>query len=316
MHALLPVTVLALVATSCKPGIEPGKIDCDTEIEYQGRVVEGQVSAGKFAAQGKTEIAAVRQIDEVVERYLTRWRGMCREYNAGIYSKDEYRVESRSLREKMEQLDAMLMQLANAPDSEAYQAALSGMYQKIVPDTERTTLEIQFSVRAQKPDASEPITIRGGEQLPTGSKLSFTFQTSQTAYVYLYQESPSGQISVLFPFAQIKLQNPLPASTNLEIPPPPGTFRLNAEDIGKETVHIVASKQPLSQLEAVLKGESISVAEAECSSRGLEYDAGTPDECAGSRGLEYDSGTSTSLSAMTELGGDRIIQVFSFEHVP
>ncbi len=316
--SLLWILALGFVG-ACKPGLEPGQINCDTEIEYQGRVVEGRVSGGKFAAEGKTKIDAVRQIDEVVERYLTRWRGMCREYNAGIYSKEEYRVESRAMREKMEQLDALLIKLENAPDSAAYQAVLTTMYQALVPEPEQTTFDLKFSVTAQRPGETAAAVINQGARLPTGTKVAFSLQTSKPAYVYLYQESPSGEVVVLFPAEWSKVSNPLPGGTSLQIPPPPGSFKLNAEDIGTETVHIVASQGPLADLEAVLKGEKVSPQAAACSSRGLEYDAGEPQEaCSQSRGLEYDDGggEATSLHAATELGGDRIVQSFSFDHTP
>ncbi|HEY0133059.1 MAG TPA: DUF4384 domain-containing protein [Nannocystis sp.] len=309
------IAAVAAIMTSCKRVNDPGKIDCDTEIEYQGRVVEGKVEVAKFGVAAKTSIDAVRQIDQVVERYLARWKGMCREYNAGVYSKEDYRVESRAMREKMEQLDAMLMQLANAPDSAAYQAALTAMYQKMVPSEERTTLEVALRVMAQKPGESAPTLVADGASLPTGSRLSFELTPSRPAHVYLYQESPAGEIVVLFPDPRIAARNPLPAAAGLRLPPPPGSFRLNDKDIGKETVHVVASLAPLPQLETTLAGQGVTPAAAACSSRGLEYDAGAS-ACEGTRGLEYDSGGASSLSAVTELGSDRIVQRFSFQHVP
>lgn len=316
LGAGLVLALTVAIAASCKRGPEPGKIDCDTEIEYQGRVVEGKVEVSKFGAGAKTSIEAVRQIDQVVERYLARWRGMCREYNAGVYDKDEYRVESRAMREKMEQLDGMLMQLANAPDSAAYQAVLTAMYQKMVPSEERTTLELSLRVLAQRPGDSAPALVSDGARLPTGSKLSFEVTPSQPAHVYLYQESPSGEVVVLFPDPRIA-RNPLPGGAALRLPPPPASFRLNAEDIGTETVHVVASLSALPQLESTLSGEGVTAAAAGCSSRGLEYDAGAATPCEGSsRGLAYDDGGGASLSAVTELGGDRIVQRFSFEHTP
>ncbi|MEZ4426893.1 MAG: DUF4384 domain-containing protein [Nannocystaceae bacterium] len=305
------------VVAACKPSIEPGQIDCDTEVEYQGRVVEGRVDAGKLGVEAKTSIDAVRQIDEVVERYLARWKGMCREYNAGVYTKEAYAAESRAMREKMEKLDALLMQLRNAPDSAAYQAVLTAMYQQLVPAQERTTLELAFTVMAQRPDEAAPALVKDGVELPTGSRLTFSLTPSRPAYIYLYQESASGALAVLFPNPRMPVRNPLPAGGALQMPPPPGSFRLNAEDLGTETVHIVASLDALPQLEATLGAPGVTAAAAECSSRGLEYDAGAPQACEGTRGLEYDAGdASASVNAMTQLGEDRIIQQFSFEHVP
>lgn len=314
---MLGVVVWVLVASllaACRPSAGPGRIDCDTEIAYQGRAVEGRVEAGKFGAAAKTSLSAVRQVDEVVERYMARWKGMCREYNAGVYSGEEYRRESRAMREKMEQLDALLIQLGNAPDSAAYQAVLGTMYRAMVPSEERTTLELSLRVLAQRPGEAAPALVRDGERLPTGTRLSFELQPSRAAHLYIYQETPSGRLAVLFPDPRIAAKNPL--SGALQLPPPPGTFRLNAEDIGRETVHVVASRVPLPQLEATLADPGVSAAAAGCSSRGLEYDPGAPEPCEGQRGLEYDPGGGASLRVASGLGDDRIVRTFSFEHVP
>ena len=316
MRGLLVLSLLLAPLSACKRAPGPGQIDCDTEIEYQGRVVEGRVEVSKFGAAAKTSINSVRQIDQVVERYLARWKGMCREYNAGVYSDEEYRRESRAMREKMEQLDGLLIQLSNAPDSAAYQAALAAMYKTFVPGEERTTLELALRVMAQRPGEPSPALVRDGASLPTGTRVSFELSPSRPAYLYLYQVTPSGKVSVIFPDPRIAARNPLPAGAALQIPPPPGAFRLNAEDIGLETVHVVAALAALPELEAVLAGATVNAAAAGCTSRGLDYDPGVADACSGTRGLEYDEGGGASLSAMTELGGDRIVQRFTFDHTP
>lgn len=320
--SLLRLTTCCLLLVACdknKGASTNGQIDCDTEIEYQGRQVETSVNAGKFGAKVDTSMDAVRQIDQVVERYLARWKSMCREYNAGVYDRDQYRQESAKMREQMEKLDALLIQLSNAPDPESYQAALAGIYREMVPDEERRDLEMSLGILAMRPGEAAASPVASGASLPTGTKVYFSLRPSKAAHVYLYQESPSGQLSVLFPIPQIAARNPLPGGTELRIPPDPGSFTLNAEDIGTETVHIVASLDPIPALDATLGKPQASVAEAKCNSRGLEFDAGKPDACSGSRGLEFDAGggaagPAPSLAAVTAPGDTRIVQSFTFEH--
>ena len=88
--------------------------------------------------------------------------------------------------------------------------------------------------------------------IATGTNVYFTIRTSEQAHVYLYQETPAGGINVMFPHPQMPMVNPLPAGQDLRIPPKPGFFTLEAEGVGREQVHIVASIEPLAKLETSL----------------------------------------------------------------
>lgn len=311
----------AALALGCHPKDAPTAIDCDTQITYDARDIEAKANVGKFGVEAKSSVEAVRQIDEAVERYLARWKSICVEYNAGVYSKEEYRNETRKMREQMERLDAQLMKLSNAPDSEAYQAALREMYSDIVPDEKRVELGLDFGVLAMAPGEAVAQPIREGATLRTGAKVYFQFQTTASAHVYIYQETPSGEVNVLFPIPQIPVRNPVAAGQTLRVPPEPASFTLNDKDIGEEKIHVIASLAAIPELASAMGAPAPKAADLGCRSRGLEFDAGDTKKCSGPRGLEWDGGGGEpaatkgySMTAVSAAGDDRIVQVFSFQH--
>ena len=106
---------LGLVLGSCKKNGASGNPDCDTEIRYDARKVAGRVDVAKLGVQAETSIAAVREVDQAVERYSSRWRSLCMDYKNGAMTPEEYRTESRALRERMETLETQMLVLEHAP---------------------------------------------------------------------------------------------------------------------------------------------------------------------------------------------------------
>jgi hypothetical protein len=76
---------------------------------------------------------------------------------------------------------------------------------------------------------------------------------SKTANVYMFQTSPSGKVSVLFPDVRIGTRNPLPAGATVRIPPPGQSFKVNEKDVGTENVFFVVSAKPIDNLAAALE---------------------------------------------------------------
>jgi hypothetical protein len=167
---------------------------------------------------------------------------------------------------------------------------------------------------------------------------------SKDAYVYMFQTTPSSEVSVLFPDPRIGTQNPLRGGTHAEIPPGRQTFRVDAEDVGTENVYVVVSHKSLANLDAALDkvkaGQVTTIAQdtllqnvatvaplgssIPCETRALVLED-APGACAGARGLELvsEAGTSTggtsaatpSMVVRTSPGDDLIIQAFPFQHV-
>ncbi len=312
---LAPMLVSTVLVATCAP--KDGKIDCDTEIQYNARKVEGNVNVGKFGAAMNTEVNAVRQIDQVVERYMSRWMTLCKDYNGGAYSKEEYREETRDLRKQMEQIDMLLIKLDRAPDAASYQLALKEMYQTVVPDAERVELDVEFTVAAAAPGETEMRPVNAGSVLRTGSNIYVSVRPSRQAYIYLYQETGSGALNVLFPQAGIGISNPIGAGQEVRIPPAPATFVVTEEDVGQEHLYIVGSAERIPELEAALGSGGATVEQVNCAARALKLNAGRT--CEQPRGLVLDPGTparsqNVSLHATSSAGDDRILQVFTFQH--
>lgn len=307
---------LGLALASCKKTGASAGPDCDSEIRYDARKVAGRVNVAKFGVEAETSVAAVREVDAAVERYSSRWRSLCMDYKNGALSPDEYRSESRALRERMEKLETQLLVLEHAPDAASYQAALKQIYVAMV---QAQDLRVEFGVLARKPGEQAFTAVQAGAAIATGTQVHFNLRTSEQAHLYLYQETPDGKINVMFPHPQMPMANPLPPGQELRIPPAPGFFTLEAEGVGPEQVHIVASLDPLPQLATSLARPQPSAAELACGARDLSYNPGTACDEAQARtfGLtEPGNAPDVSMTTSTTAGARSLHQVFRFEHTP
>ncbi len=219
----------------------------------------------------------------------------------------------------MEQLESQLLVLEHAPDAESYQKALREIYVSMVPKAQAVDLKLEFGVLAQPPGATEYKAVAPGGQIATGTKVYFNLRTSAQAHIYLYQETPSGEINVMFPHPRMPMANPLPPGQDLRIPPAPGFFTLEAEGVGLEQVHIVASLTPLTRLETSLGKPQPNAAELACGARNLSYDPGVACDETQARtfGLsEPGNAPNVSLLASNTAGETSIHQIFTFDHTP
>ena len=315
-------------------GEERVPLSCESEFKYEGRNIEGGFSAIGFgSANAKTDEVALRQIDQQTEQYAAQSKRLCEEYNACVVDKDTYATRAENLRRRMAKVPELYDGIKGASDPEARRKALSEAYQQLVPDEHRRELTLSLAVQAKKPGQEQFTATPPGSSLPTETRVAFSLQVSRPAHVYLFQKSPDGKLSVLFPDARISTQNPVPAGGELRIPPGTGAFRLNDKDIGTERVYVVASLEPLPNLAqaaaqvasggqpqgalARLAQVPSNKADPGCNERGLELDDAAPAGCVRPRGLELDpepSSASASLRARTEAADGVLFQVFSFEH--
>jgi hypothetical protein len=312
------VLTVGVVAGSCKKSGGSGAPDCDTEIRYDARKVAGRVNVAKFGVEAESSVAAVREVDSAVERYSSRWRSLCMDYKNGAMTPEEYRSESRALRERMEKLEAMLLVLEHAPDADSYQKALKEIYVSMVPAEQAVDLKVDFGVLALPAGATSYSAVAPGASIATGTRVYFTLRTTAQAHVYLYQETAQGEVNVMFPHPRMPMANPLPAGQELRIPPAPGFFTLDPPgEGGREQVHVVASLQPLTRLESSLGKPQLNAAELACGARDLSYDPGTAcdDTKARTFGLsEPGDAPGVSMTATNAAGERSVHQVFAFEH--
>jgi hypothetical protein len=310
------------------------QLSCESEFKYDGRRIEGGFSAlGVGAANAKTDETALRQIDQQTEQYAAQAKRLCEEYNACVVDKDTYATRSENLRRRMAKVPELYDGLKSATAPEQRRKALAEAYQELVPDEQRRELTLSLSVQAKTPRDATFAAVKPGTSLPTETRVAFSLVLSQPAHVYLFQKSPDGKLSVLFPDARIATQNPIPASTELRIPPGTGAFRLNDKDIGTERVYVVASLEPLPSLAqaatlvanggapqgALAKVAQVSSNQGDpnCNERGLELDDTSSSGCVRPRGLELEpdpTANGASLRARTEAADGVLFQVFAFEH--
>jgi hypothetical protein len=337
--------VLAVVAAcgSSKPADAPTvgqcdgqsrpQLDCSSEVKYQGTNVDGGFTiAGLGGAKGTVEQKALRDIDKETANFIAEARRLCDEYNKCVLDKDTYATRSENMRRRMAQVPELLDGFKGAQDDDARRAALAKAYRAIVPDAERTELQLSFSVVAQRANEAAASPLAADASVPTGSHLAFAVHVSRPAYVYLFQKSAKGSVVVLFPDPRISIQNPVPATDDLRIPQGGASFKLDDADIGTESVYVVASLHPVTQLAAAAEQARTGAAptapisqvtsiDSGCKSRGLSFEQDAPPagSCVQSRGLSFDDGTPASgakpsIAATTEAADDLIATVFRFQH--
>lgn len=261
------------------------------------------------------------------------WRRLCEEYNKCVVDRATYATRSENMRRRLAKVPELLEALKGASSDPARVSALSAAYDSIVPDDKRIGLETTFSVIARRPNDSSFAPAPQGATLPTETRVAFAIRVNKPAFVYIYQQTPTGKINVIFPDKRIGVANPIPAS-ELRIPPGQQNYKVNDRDIGTEKVFVAASLTPLPKLEAAMvAGEAdgpkqpllaqlaTMKADGSCKTRALELDEGpapAASPCPRPRGIELDTGSGSaptaSVHAKTEAGDGTIVQVFKFEH--
>lgn len=333
------------------------KIDCTSEVSYQGSNIQGGVSVLQFAsANAKSEEVALRRVDEETERFIAMQTRLCRDYNACVIERDAYQREAREIRDRVGKIPVLAEAMKNAKTDDERQQALDQLYRSTVRDEYRVEeVSFRMAMNAILPESAggTETTVFPGAPLPTKARVSFEIDVSKDAHVYIFQKSPSGELTVLFPNSAIGTSNPLRGGQRARIPAGDKRFVLNDKDLGMENVYVAVSREPLSNLEASLRRvaseqissikddnllQSFTAIEPEastassssnkgCKTRALELEGGSDGKCSRSRGLDLEgepsgggssggnsSSTATSFSARTEAGDGMIVKVFPFEH--
>lgn len=328
-------TVKTASNVDCRGENRPS-VDCSSEVSYQGYKADGGFGIMNLAqGSAKLEETALRRISDATERFITVQTRLCRDYNACALDKDQYNNESKEIREKLEKVPVLVDKVKAASSDDDRVIALDSLYRHTVPDEERVEeVALTLALEADLPPEAggQRITVRPGAPLPTESRAWFWVEAMPQAYVYIFQKSAKGEVSVLFPDERIGTSNPLTGQTRTRIPNGDLKFRLNDKDVGMEHVYFAASRKPLATLEAALarvrEGKTTAISQdkllsgfdslpttgsLKTSCRGLVLD-----ECPRPRGLELDvSGgfaEGRSVGAITEPGDDLIVYRFTFEH--
>lgn len=258
----------------------------------------GAMSAPKVSgATSKSEETAIARINASVEEINAEQARLCKSYNACEIDEAAFSAGSGPLKERIEKLRKSADVMADASASYGTRKrALDEAYRGVVPvDKRLEELTFRMGIQAELPASvgGGNVDIEPGSVLPTNARVAFSFEVSKEAHLYIFQRTPSDEVTVLFPDPRIGTQNPLRGGTWLEIPPNGQRFRVNDKDIGDENVYIVASQTPIQSLDAALQkvksGAVTKITQDDVLKAFTSVVPGTPKvECA--RGLEFDAG--------------------------
>jgi len=317
-------------------------LDCTSEVSYQGMKTGGGVEILSIGnGKARYEDVAIRQVNDQLANYVAVQTRLCRDYNAGVVTREEYSAAAAKTREAFSASSSAAEAYKTATTDGARKHALDALLRGAVPAEARVSeLQLDLSLDAELPPSvgAGKRVLKPGAPLPTNARVAFTLRSSKEAYVYLFQKKPSGAVAVLFPDARAGAPNPLPAGAAVRIPQGDLRYRVTDEDLGVENVYIVASRTAIPTLEkaaADVGSGKVQVASgnaalasfttvapgtppAGCSrARALELEGPAP-ACTRSRGLVLDEPGGASQASMvvrTDPGDDTIVKVFPFEHV-
>ncbi len=95
------------------------------------------------------------------------------------------------------------------------------------------------------------VTIEEGSILRSKDKFKVQFETKKDAYIYIIIHDSLNKANLLFPDPRITLSNNVKANSNHTVPTSEHWFWLD-ENVGIETVYVLASETPLDNIKAML----------------------------------------------------------------
>ncbi|MBS2017706.1 MAG: DUF4384 domain-containing protein [Deltaproteobacteria bacterium] len=325
-------------------------LECGSEIAYQGVKASGEVHVLNITgAKASLDERALRAVNEQVERYVAAQTRLCREYNACVIDADRYHADAKEGADRLTMAGELAAKIESAKTTADLARASDALYETFVPRDRRVQpLELRMTIEAQLPSelGSGGVRLPPNHPVPTGAKLSFLFEVSRPAFLYLFQVDPKHRVDVLFPDARLQIDNPLRAGVASRIPDGAQSFRVDERGLGVERVFVVASASPIPSLQQSLAriaaGHDASIASdplldaigtitpgpsAPCARpRNLVFDGAPPmasraDGCARSRGIVLDDVppptgvVAHSMTMRTLSGDDTLVKVFPFQHV-
>ena len=94
-----------------------------------------------------------------------------------------------------------------------------------------------------------------GAPIALGDKLTLTFRSSHTSYVYVFDDDGSGQAAVLYPLQNVQPTNPLAADHDYQLPGRQGEQAVSwqvSSIAERERFVVIATDAPQPQLDAVI----------------------------------------------------------------
>jgi len=126
--------------------------------------------------------------------------------------------------------------------------------------TEAIPLELSMNIIGQREDADgnvSEVIIKEGSILQSHDNFQVHFDTNKDAYVYVFIYDSLNKANLLFPDPKIPLDNKVKPNTSYTVPSPGLWFWLD-ENVGIETIYVLALNNPLDDIKALfLEMESV-----------------------------------------------------------
>jgi S1-C subfamily serine protease len=117
-----------------------------------------------------------------------------------------------------------------------------------------SSLELSMNIIGQRKEADRSVskvTIEEGGILQSKDKFKVQFEINKDAYVYIIIHDSLNNANLLFPDPKIKLSNNVKANSSYIVPTSERWFWLD-ENVGLETVYVLASESSLDNIKALL----------------------------------------------------------------
>ena len=113
---------------------------------------------------------------------------------------------------------------------------------------------------------SQIVNIQPGTVLHSGDQIKVLFTANRDCYVYIFQFGSTGLASTIFPDPNIAVSNPVRGGGKLYIPPDNQWYYLD-NNPGRESLYLVASLQPITDLDRVIYQLRTEIGRASCRER-------------------------------------------------
>ncbi len=180
--------------------------------------------------------------------------------------------------------------------------------------SEEDTVGLKLVIMKRNPDNTITV-LENGSQMTAGDLYSIFFQPEEDAYVYVLQQDSSKSIQVHFPNPENSDQtNPVPAGTEVWVPKDIKHWFFLDENVGQETMMVVAARERRPELEKLIGGVATKPGE-------LASWLFSPDRGSGGvrkteeKPIALSDGTKVDLiESIVEGSGDEFVYKLDFEH--
>ena len=195
----------------------------------------------------------------------------------------------------------------------------AALFAPLVPET---PLQLEASLLAQRQTERgwEAVMVPEAGALYSNDNIKLFFRTNEDCYVYVLLFGSSGEAQQLFPHPQVNLSNRAEAKRDYYVPPGENWFWLD-EKTGTETIFVIASYQPLRDVDKLLvemerAGEKEKLSASEKMERSLaEQTRGIGGVRPGGK-VTFTTSDGKKIEKVTEAitGQVKVVRKLSFQH--